>query len=234
MVLFPQERAVILREYADGIYSSPAYYLAKISIVVFFQIVLGFIFGTILYWMAGLVPTATSFFLYSAVGMMVGSIGVVLGIGIGTLLPSVDLASSIVVPLLMPLILFSGFLIPFPSIQDQWWIVWFYYISFFQYSFKIMAISQFAHFNFTSCGPSHNATEQWVIDCLEAPLNCSIPLKAEAACPWGFGVQSGEAVLHSFGIKASELAVSFWILLGLFFATVLLSLCITVYRLKRT
>ena len=96
-MLFPQERAVVLREYADGIYSSPAFFLAKIITVIFFQIINGLVFGTIIYWMAGMVPTATSFFLYTAVGMVIGSISVVLGVGIGTLLPSVDLASSIVV-----------------------------------------------------------------------------------------------------------------------------------------
>ncbi|MDP2435878.1 MAG: ATP-binding cassette domain-containing protein [archaeon] len=97
VVLFPQERAVVLREYADGIYSAPAFFLAKIITVIFFQIINGLVFGTIIYWMAGMVPTATSFFLYTAVGMVIGSISVVLGVGIGTLLPSVDLASSIVV-----------------------------------------------------------------------------------------------------------------------------------------
>ena len=96
MVLFPQERAVVLREYADGIYSSPAFFLGKIITVIMFQIINGLIFGTILYWMAGLVPRGESFLLYSAVAVLVGSISVVLGIGIGTLLPSVDLASSIV------------------------------------------------------------------------------------------------------------------------------------------
>ena len=133
----------------------------------------------------------------------------------------------------MPLILFSGFLIPFPSIEHQWWIVWIYYISFFQYSFKIMAISQFSHLNFTACGPTANQTARWFLDCVEAYPNCTIPSKAEAACPWGFGVQSGEAVLHSFGIKQDQLSESFWILLGLFGSVVLLSFFITVYRLKR-
>ena len=136
-------------------------------------------------------------------------------------------------PTLMPLILFSGFLIPFPSIQDQWWIVWLYYISFFQYAFKIMAISQFAHLNFTSCGPTGNQTEEWIIGCIENFANCTPPLKEKAACPWGFGTQPGEAVLHSFGIRPDQLTVSFLILCALFVAVVLLSLSITVFRLKR-
>lgn len=232
-VAFPQERAVVLREYADGIYSSHAFYIAKVIEYTFTQVVYSLVFSSVLYWMAGLVPTATSFFLYAAVGILIGAIGVTLGFGIGVLLPSVDLAASVVVPLIMPLILFSGFLIPYPSIADRWYILWLYYVSFFQWSFKVMAISQFNYFTFKNCKSAlfSNSSLGWLEECSRTNgTDCNFP---SVNCPFGYGQQPGSNVLAYLGINPSDLNLSFYILVAIFGGVLILSFLVTLYRLKR-
>src|SRR5690348_16567907 len=63
--------------------------------------------------------------------MMLGCIGVTLGITIGGLVPSIQMAQTFLPLILMPLILFSGFLVRPENIPIYF--KWLYWGSFFQY-----------------------------------------------------------------------------------------------------
>ena len=149
VVLFPMERAVITREFQNGTYRMLAYYLSRIITAIVFQFLYVFAYITILYFLANMVPYALEYLTYVFTVSLVGMIAVTLGLIIGAMVPSIDLGPSLVTPLLMPLIVFSGYLISHSAIKP--WFLWIYYLSFFQYAFHILLVSQFNHLSFDCC-----------------------------------------------------------------------------------
>ena len=149
VILFPMERAVITREFQNGTYRMIAYYLSRIITSITFLLVYVFFYVTILYFLAGLFPSAKQYLMYISAVCLVGMIAVTLGLIIGALVPSVNLGPSLVTPVLMPLIVFSGFLISHQAIAKPFLL--FYYISFFQYAFNILVVTQFQPLQFDCC-----------------------------------------------------------------------------------
>eukprot|EP00009_Paramoeba_aestuarina_P000145 CAMPEP_0201509294 /NCGR_PEP_ID=MMETSP0161_2-20130828/2392_1 /ASSEMBLY_ACC=CAM_ASM_000251 /TAXON_ID=180227 /ORGANISM="Neoparamoeba aestuarina, Strain SoJaBio B1-5/56/2" /LENGTH=725 /DNA_ID=CAMNT_0047904205 /DNA_START=40 /DNA_END=2214 /DNA_ORIENTATION=- len=149
VILFPMERAVITREFQNGTYRMIAYYLSRIITSVTFLFAYVFFYVTILYFLAALFGAAKQYLIYLSAVFMVGLIAVTLGLIIGALVPSVNLGPSLVTPVLMPLIVFSGFLISRNEIAYPFFLI--YYISFFQYAFNILVVTQFEPLKFSCC-----------------------------------------------------------------------------------
>ena len=149
VILFPMERAVITREFQNGTYRMIAYYLSRIITSITFLMIYVFFYVTILYFLAGLYPSAKQYLIYVSTVCLVGMIAVTLGLIIGALVPSVNLGPSLVTPILMPLIVFSGFLISRQFIEKPFFL--FYYLSFFQYAFNILVVTQFKPLAFSCC-----------------------------------------------------------------------------------
>ncbi len=215
VVLFPMERAVITREFQNGTYRMLAYYLSRIITAIIFQFIYVFFYITILYFLSGMVPYAKEYLTYIVTISLVGMIAVTLGLIIGALVPSIDLGPSLVTPMLMPLIVFSGYLISQQSIKP--WFLWIYYLSFFQYAFHILVVSQFTHLDFECC-----CTNSTTIPCfcgsqeIACPPYCScdeyvngssplVPMNLTKAstCQLGDGCHSASEFLNKTGIHES-------------------------------
>jgi len=63
---FPSERLLVLRERAAGTYYASAYFMAKITAETATQLPIPIIFSAIVYWLVGLQPTASKFFIFTA------------------------------------------------------------------------------------------------------------------------------------------------------------------------
>lgn len=138
-VLMVQSRPIINRERASGVYGVVPYWLARSFIDIPIHILLPVIFNSIIYFMAGLRPSAGAFFIHLGVTilncMVAGSLYTVLG-AVSTDALVANVMSFVITVILM---LFCGFLATVPV----WWI-WLEYISFLRYGFIGLMVNQFA------------------------------------------------------------------------------------------
>jgi ABC-type multidrug transport system permease subunit len=183
-----------------------AYYIARVITAIMFQCAYVFVFVTISYWMIGFerdivrilyIPLPfirthsprlqSSFLAYMFALVLLGSIAVTLGIVIGGIVPSVQMGPAIVSPLLIPLSVFSGFLVS-PNLIPPWFI-WIYYISFFQYTFHFMVTTQFYNVFFPCCGANCNG-----LVCNGTTV--TVPQDPVEYCPYGYGCITGKGTYY--------------------------------------
>ncbi len=131
---------MVLREYANGMYSSFAYYMAKSLADLPFNVVYPAIFGTITYWMVGLKDDFGAYVIFTVVIVLITNIAQSLGFLVSVAL---DLQKAITLfPVTaIPALLVGGLFLSVDSIPDYF--IWLQYISFFFYAFMSLAINEF-------------------------------------------------------------------------------------------
>ena len=142
--------------------------------------------------MVGLRPGLGHFAVFLLAAYVMGSIGVVLGTALGIMLPAVHMVTAAVPPLIMPQLLFSGFMLRPNDIP--FYFKWLYYISFFQYSFQVLLIDQFRGFEFAPCDPF------------------------KEFCPLGFGSKTGDAwitTVMGYEVKGDAIPLAWSALIGM-------------------
>jgi hypothetical protein len=242
VVLFPMERAVITREFQNGSYRMLAYYLARIITSISLQFVYVFAYITILYFLSGMVPIAQEYLIYVLIVSLVGMVAVTLGIIIGALVPSVDLGPSLVTPLLMPLIIFSGYLISISAIKP--WFLWIYYLSFFQYAFHVIIVSQFRHLEFDCCCKNSTLANPTCYCLSNVNLMCPPYCGCNAAtlnttysdaprydsCQIGEGCRTGTEFLEQNNINEGIMQQNALILFGMWVVLALIGFYVMLWR----
>ena len=153
MLEYPREQVVVRREFGNGIYSSPAYFLAKWLFLVVTRGGPSLLISIAVYWMADLSPspaTAGNFLLFAATILCVVTWSTVSGFAFGIVIPNAEAAAAISLPFLLVNILFSGFYETRSAIPP--WFIWAYYLSFFRYALAILVHNLFNTLRFTGCG----------------------------------------------------------------------------------
>lgn len=138
---FPQERKVLEKERASGMYRLSSYFMSRVIGDLPMELVLPTVFVIITYWMAGLKPTPGNFFrlLFSLLYNVLVCQG--LGLAIGALL--MDLKSATI---LGSVIMLSFFLAGGYYVQNvPPFIAWIKYVSTSHYTYKLLLGSQFGH-----------------------------------------------------------------------------------------
>lgn len=69
----------------------------------------------------------------------------------GTHAKDIQEAQGMIIPVLMPLMLFSGFFLPYEEIP--FFFRWLYEISFLRYAFNVLKINQWQDVTFDDCSP---------------------------------------------------------------------------------
>lgn len=146
----PQERAVVLREIRDGAYSPGMYFIAKAQADTPMQSLFPAIFGTIVYWMVGFQADAGRFFMYIACVVLVSNIGASLGFVVAALTGDTTVALAIVPASVLPMMIFSGFLIKIGSIFVP--LRYVSYINPFRYAFSLLAQNELRGLRFICKG----------------------------------------------------------------------------------
>jgi ABC-type multidrug transport system ATPase subunit/ABC-type multidrug transport system permease subunit len=139
--LFLGERVIFRKERANGCYRVSAYYLSKaLSDLIPLRIIMPLIFGTIVYWMAGLRPDAEHFMKFLIVFLLVSLTAASLVYVISVSVPSVTVGNIVAAAIFLVLFLFGGFLVNLDSIPP--YLVWIRYLSFFSYGFESLATNE--------------------------------------------------------------------------------------------
>jgi len=140
MLAFPQERQILLKERASGSYQLSAYFLAKSISESPVRLVPPLIYIIITYWMAGLNPTAESFFGFAGTMLLGTLVGEAIGVLLGIVMMDVRngmIFNTVVMHLLM---IVGGFFVE----NVQSWLDWAKYISVFKYAYHAALWFEFA------------------------------------------------------------------------------------------
>ena len=138
---FPVERAVVQREQAAGAYGIPAYFLAKSVSSLPFELVFPAAFSTVCFWMMNLRGGAGSgevstWLQFAAVSVLTSNVATSMGLWISTAAPTVGVALALAPVVLMPFMLFSGFLVNVESVAPAFDPL--LYTSLFKYGFSAL------------------------------------------------------------------------------------------------
>ena len=167
---FPSAKAILRREYKNGVYGMLPWFSAFWMTRFLSGFVIQLFMLMPVYFLVGLRIDEDSQYIFTAFGcLIVCSItGNTLGLTIGALSDSVEGAMGWIMPTLMPMMLFSDYLIPFSEIPFLF--QWIYWISPFQYAFNILRINQFKdlHFSDGGCGDGLH-----IAGSTDTPLYCN-------------------------------------------------------------
>ena len=150
------------------------------------------------YFMVGLSMSGHQFGISASVLCILSVCGAGLGIVVGTIAKDIQEAQGLVIPILMPLMLFSGFFLPYNDIPIYF--RWLYDVSFLRYAFNILKINQWAGVNFSDCDDSSADNE--------CPRTCYV---------------DGEDYLDGTNASSISMANNFFILLGILAGMLILS-----------
>jgi ATP-binding cassette subfamily G (WHITE) protein 1/ATP-binding cassette subfamily G (WHITE) protein 2 len=142
---FPSERVLFYREHANNMYSMPAFFFAKIFADLPFQLVYPTIFSIISYFMVGF--QSDRFALFWFLVLLVANVGASMGLLVGIKAKDATTAISSVPLVVIPFMLFSGFLINVDSTPPYF--IWIEYLSPIKYCFQGIAINEFTDLTFT-------------------------------------------------------------------------------------
>jgi len=184
---FPTERGVVNRERAGKMYHVLPYYLARFICDIPLRVGQGLLFGCIVYWIVGLNPSASAFFIFVCVLVVEGLAAQGLGVAVSAGARNEKVALAIAPAVTVILILFGGFYVNAGTIPV--WLSWIKYLSHLYWAFMALAINNFA------------GRTGWQ-ECPDGSLGQCIPV-------------TGDQILNKAGFNPGELWLAFVGLLAL-------------------
>jgi len=139
---FPIERAVVQREHVGGAYGITAYFLAKSIASLPFELVFPFTFSTVCFFMMRLraessaAQLVATWLQFSSISLLSSSVATSMGLWISCAAPNVSVALALAPVVLMPFLLFSGFLLNVKTVAPAFSPL--LYTSLFKYAFSAM------------------------------------------------------------------------------------------------
>jgi ABC-type multidrug transport system ATPase subunit/ABC-type multidrug transport system permease subunit len=187
---FPTDRSVVNRERASKMYHVLPYYIARFICDIPTRVGQGLLFGCIVYWIVGLNPAASAFFIFCALLIVEGLAAQGFGVCISAVCPNEKVAFAIAPAITVVLILVGGFYVNQDAIPV--WISWLKYISHLYWAYMGLTINDFAgRTGWETCLTITNGT------CV-----ATVPT-------------TGDEVLARLGFNPGHLWLSFVVLIGL-------------------
>jgi ABC-type multidrug transport system ATPase subunit len=132
VLVFPMERPIFLREYASKLYGVTSYYLAKNLVETPLVLIVNFIYSLIIYYLVDLREGGTYFGEFLLLFLVLDFMSHSMGYFFGTTFSDLNKATIITQFTVIPIFLFSGFLI---NVQNMpVWLSWLQYFSPFRFS----------------------------------------------------------------------------------------------------
>ncbi|XP_042445609.1 ABC transporter G family member 14-like [Zingiber officinale] len=146
---FPQERPMLRKEQAAGMYRLSSYFFARTAGDLPMELALPTAFTIILYWMGGLSPSPAAFLLSLLVLLLSVLVAQSLGLAFGALLMEIKQATTLASVTTLVFLMAGGYYVqhipPF--------IVWLKYLSYSFYCYKLLLGIQFSDGETYECGP---------------------------------------------------------------------------------
>ncbi|XP_022142773.1 ABC transporter G family member 9-like [Momordica charantia] len=137
--IFPKERKILEKERSSGMYRLSSYFISRTTNDLPMELFLPTIFILIVYWMAGLKPSAANFF--ATLFTLLLSVFVTQGLGfaIGAVVLDQTSATTLGSVLMLSFLLASGYFVQ----HVPHFIAWIKYLSIGQFTYKLLLLSQF-------------------------------------------------------------------------------------------
>lgn len=174
--VFCSELPVFLREYRSRLYRCSTYFLGKTLSELPLFLAVPIIFTSIVYPMVGLRPGLHHYLVALGLVCLVANVATSFGYLVSTFSNSTSMALSVGPPIIIPFLLFGGFLLNTGSVPA--YLEWLSYLSWFRYGNEGLLINQWA-------------------DVQPGEITCTRP---NATCP-----ASGEVILTTFNFAAEDL-----------------------------
>ncbi|CAE7448121.1 ABCG15 [Symbiodinium sp. KB8] len=149
---FQQTKGLLKREYYDGVYQVLPYYMAYYSGFLAMQVPWTLAWATPLYLLIGLPLDAYRFGVFVLTTFLVLLFACVAGSAVGAKTRDADGNRAVLMPLIIPATLFSGYVIPFDQIPRVW--LPFYYMSPIMWAMSIFETSLYEGVVFEDCNPN--------------------------------------------------------------------------------
>ncbi|CAE7929762.1 ABCG15, partial [Symbiodinium necroappetens] len=149
---FQQTKGLLKREYYDGVYQVLPYYMAYYTGFLAMQVPWTLAWATPLYLLIGLPLDAYRFGVFVLTTFLVLLFACVAGSAVGAKTRDADGNRAVLMPLIIPATLFSGYVIPFDQIPRVW--LPFYYMSPIMWAMSIFETSLYEGVVFEDCNPN--------------------------------------------------------------------------------
>lgn len=158
---FPPAKALMLREYKNGTFAMLPWFAAYWANTIMWQIFFSLLLLFPVYFMVGLKLEFVAFALVFATLCLSSTIGCTLGLAVGATSKDFPDAQQKLMPTVVPMLLFSGWVIPYNNIPIIF--QWIYWCSPFQWCFNILRINEFRDVTFTDEGCSDGTAAQHLV-----------------------------------------------------------------------
>lgn len=153
---FPSERVLSLRERAAGTYHASAYFLAKVSAETLFQLPMPIVFSAIVYWLVGLQPVASKFFVFTIFMVLCSLSATSLALAVSAWCRTTDMSVTML-PLALEICrLFGGFFLPPANLPKYF--AWLDALSYVKYSYEGVSLNELTGLTVT-CTPAQLAPD---------------------------------------------------------------------------
>ncbi|KAJ4939773.1 hypothetical protein JOQ06_029209 [Pogonophryne albipinna] len=140
--LFIAERKLFIHEYISGYYRVSVYFLCKmLSDFITLRTIPAILYGCVSYFMIGLKPTVTAFFIFVFSITMVTYTATAMVLAISADQTVVAIANIFITITFIVMMIFAGVLVNLPSIPS--WLAWLKYFSIPRYGFAALQINEF-------------------------------------------------------------------------------------------
>lgn len=174
------ELHIYYREHKKKLYPAWMYFICKNIVDLPMAILIPFLYSIIFYFMANLRPQAEAFLVFYFFMFVVGESGRSLGYLLSVMTNNLAVASILVTPLAIPVLVYGGFFIQTDSIPIYF--SWIPYVSWFNYAYKSIAYYQLVDTNETfHDGPNDFVNSERLmarngLDTVKIGLNIAISL----------------------------------------------------------
>jgi len=138
---FFQDRAIFVRERANGMYRTTSYFIAKaLCDIIPMRILPPLILGSIIYYMIGYQIGWKHVLIFEGILVLVSLVSATMALAISSVTPSVGLGNLIHILMLLFSLLFGGFLVNKSSMPP--WIGWLKWASFLNFAFEVLLVNE--------------------------------------------------------------------------------------------
>jgi hypothetical protein len=155
ILLFPPERAVVIRERASGTYRTSAYFFAKSLCEIPVGLLYPTIYVIITYWMTGMQANFGKFLLHLLVVYLLVMVAEGMGYAFSTAFRDISKAFSASTVVFILFMVIGGFYVPESLIPS--WMEWIVYLSPIKYSYLLLSKIEFSGVEFQCFGPSQTS-----------------------------------------------------------------------------
>ncbi|KAJ8559144.1 hypothetical protein ON010_g8301 [Phytophthora cinnamomi] len=141
LVVFYDARNVFYKQRAANFYRTAAYVLACSLIQIPLAVVESLIFGSLVYWLGGLVNEAWAFILFEFFLALTILVFAAMYFLLAVASPNLNIAKPIGMVTVLIFVLFAGFIVAKNSIPD--WLVWLYWLDPVAWTVRSIAVSQY-------------------------------------------------------------------------------------------